>query len=135
MSLYLGNTVIAPNASNVADKSLSNINDAGKITIVNNIMPSTAVQENLVIGASGTNYIAPTDGYYYVEGTSTSNISNVISLSANWINLYATFGALIQGSALMPVKKGDTCVLSYQQNATISYFKFIYAKGTESEAS
>jgi hypothetical protein len=62
MSLYLGDTVIAPNISNAANKSLSNLVGAGTSRGAGWAMPSDTY-EDLTLGASGTTYTAPANGW------------------------------------------------------------------------
>ena len=52
--------------------SLSNLNDTGNIIISRNAMPSLHY-DDLTLGASGTSYTAPSNGYIYISKVATAN--------------------------------------------------------------
>lgn len=123
-----------------ADVDLSNISDMAKITIVHNAMPS-GTYEDLTVGASDTEYIAPADGWFMVHLT---------TYASAYVNLYITDGTTNEfkyavtchGTStnynqgdIAPVKKGDILRLNYYNEMTFMQFRFIYAVGSESEAS
>ena len=123
-----------------ADTDLSNINNTAKIAIVHNAMPS-ATYDDLTIGADGAEYTAPADGYYvyceagagnstisfiWLENTTTSTIS-----TASLVNSQASMGVTL------PVRKNDVVKIKYYNLLSWNghYLKFVYAVGSESEAS
>lgn len=88
---------------------------------------------DLTLGNSGTQYIAPANGYYFFqkrgnqyEYISLTNLDNgmrsqSVSGSPNQINL----------TAILPVKKGSRVEVGYNAASTLVYFRFIYAVGSE----
>ena len=126
-----------PDLNGKADVDLSNINTAGKSFVSGLGMPSSR-HIDLTIGASGTSYTAPANGWFYLNVI--MNGSNTFVLFSNSTSSYmkafqwCSSGKQETGIDL-PVKKGD--VVSLEYNTTISYeswtngFRFIYAKGAE----
>lgn len=91
--------------------------------------PSTNY-EDLTLGASGTSYTAPGNGYYYLEAIS-DNVHNSYARISKTI--YAAQNQVAPGYGsivlLLPVKSGDTVTVNYE-NITIQAFRFIYAQKT-----
>ena len=88
---------------------------------------------DLTLGASGSTYTAPANGYYCLYGNSgikadySINFENVTShfrqciFGNNWADWVSTY---------IPVKKGDIVKLLYNNVTTSSHkFLFIYAEG------
>lgn len=112
----------------------SNITDDAKIAIAYNSTPSNTY-EDLTLGASGSTYIAPANGYFqcYIGGQSGNK----------WLKLY-TSGNYLQEAGFttnsnigftVPVQKGQTLNVKYSGDLTTRGLRFIYAQGSESEAS
>ena len=155
MSLYLGDTVIAPNISNAANKSLSNldasgqniingkadvdltnINNTGKIAIAHNAMPSNTYID-LTVGASDTTYTAPSDGYVYVGGNTNANAFCYFSLynvNNGLTNMASAYSSGLYFRGFIPIKKASTFSIGYV-NFTFDVARFYYMVGSESEAS
>lgn len=84
---------------------------------------------DLTLGASGTTYTAPANGWFYIERGSKSG--------DKWINvsngLYAIASTSISGvynaKILYPVKKNDVVTVSYTVDTDNPPFRFIYAEG------
>lgn len=99
-------------------------------------MPSDT-NTDLTLGASGTNYTAPADGYFTCVlqmYTAWSNISYKINEVAFYYG-YAN-GTIPVGSTL-PVKKGDIFTVVYENDKYTPQkqtFKFHYTVGSKSEA-
>lgn len=153
MSLYLGNNLIAPNQSNAANKSLSNldstgqsildnkadisfsnVNDTAKILMSGMGMPSNTYID-LSLGAAGSTYTAPTNGWVYWRFSIQGNGYAEIGSGSRSLLLQLFDGG--QGIHALPVNKGETFSVQYQSITFPSYtfFRFFYAKGSESEAS
>lgn len=103
-------------------------------TIAGYAMPSNTYI-NLTLGASGTEYIAPANGYYYLRMTASGQQYMVLACSDSQLQsiIFAPASGWENGCWL-PVKKGDH-VYTYYSYPTVNQFIFIYAKGSESEAS
>ena len=128
---------IATDLNGKADVDLTNVNDTGTSKCVSWVMPSTTY-DDLTLGASGSTYTAPANGYMLISGlfTSTSWGGATASLSANNITIHCSGTTGIAGSCLLPVKKDDIVTVGYYSlNTSSATFRFIYAKGSESEAS
>lgn len=99
-------------------------------------MPSKRY-ENLTLGASGTQYSAPADGYIVF----TKGCKNSESLSLLRINLTMWFDigvrntgivtAIANNSIWLPVAKNDTFTCLYTATGDTICFRFIYAKGAQ----
>ena len=93
-------------------------------------MPSSRYID-LTLGASGSTYTAPANGYFYVFGNNTDfncylhliNVTKEIR-SISW--MYATTGN--KNACYLPVSKGDVLKLEYWEFSSTS-FRFIYAEG------
>lgn len=106
------------------------IDYSDKSTISGWSMPSNKCID-LVLGASGTMYTAPANGYFYIEYDMTGNSWCVcLNDSSFGIGIYNTYSTSTAGDARAwcPVKKNDICYIYYQsiKNANL---KFIYAQG------
>jgi hypothetical protein len=132
MSLYKGTNLIAGNP-NSANPDLSNITNTAKTAIVHNMTPSTVYQQ-LTIGAVGSTYTAPADGYFRLLGA--SNTSAYARLTNNttlmWLQdqINNAYGNL---SILFPIAKGETVTLQYGGTTSLT-LQFFYANGTAWEA-
>ena len=98
--------------------------DNDKDFIAHQAMPSSKYID-LTIGASGTTYTAPADGYF---ASFSSNVCNTIIKNA-----YANIGSTVVGDTgyvnmnTFPVKKGE--VVAFIYSAAIDSFRFYYANG------
>lgn len=94
-------------------------------------MPSNKYVD-LELGASGTTYTAPADGYCYLN---TMNHNNYMSVTIeNKTAGYMVTSVDNAGSSvriLMPVKKNDTFEIRYGSLGTQTIERFIYAIGSE----
>ena len=96
-------------------------------------MPSNT-KVNLTLGASGTTYTAPADGYVCVLGYQTGQNGFIRlwckqSLLSVWGQPTTVANFII--SLYIPVSKGDTFVTDYEKfSLGDGYFNFIYAVGT-----
>ena len=116
-----------------ANTSLSNLTNAGKIVGAGLGMPSSTYID-LTLGASGTTYTAPADGYYFIDkikGTSTGYVTVSSKLGNYSVSPASTSDRC---SILFPVLKGDTIAINYGATGTTNSFRFYYAEGSKSEA-
>ena len=118
--------------SSKADTSLANLSTAGKELASGLGMPSSRYID-LELGASGSTYTAPANGYVYILGNNTNtncylyliNVTKEIR-SISW--MYATSGN--RNTCYLPVSKDDVFkVIYYEFNSDL--FRFIYAEGAE----
>jgi len=135
LSGNIARTADIPDVSDFANKSLSNVNTTGTSTSAGWAMPSTTY-DTLTVGASGTTYTAPANGYFVVSSSAVQ--------AYNYLTIYVDGGAVgqVMGFAAndflvttVPVYKGQELTLLYGNGTPAwSYFRFVYAKGSESEA-
>lgn len=94
-------------------------------------MPSNRYN-NLSLGASGTTYTAPADGWVYIQimATTASNswgiitVDNIYSQRLDHTRTNAVFGGLV------PVRKGVTYAIDYG-SSTFNTHRFIYSNGSK----
>lgn len=121
--------------SGKADADLGNLSNAGKIASAHLAMPSD-IRESVTLGASGTSYTAPADGYFNFRGLATvtgqfayigdaSPFNHCGFQGDAYVNNYVVF--------TLAVKKGQTIVINYNLGADLS-LNFIYAEGAKTEA-
>lgn len=126
---------IATDLNNKADTDLVNVTDTGNIAMANASMPS-ATYDDLTLGASGTTYTAPADGWFYFSGRPTQNGGglDLINATNGFANNMKTVANAYVG-IFLPVKKNDVVTVNYSALASPGgTLRFYYAKGAESEA-
>jgi hypothetical protein len=112
---------------NKLDKDLTNITNTGKSLISGLGMPSGKVVD-LTLGASGTTYTAPANGYVVLKKNSTA-ANQVVEL---YTGVNSRSVASANGQTLCvcaPVQKGFNFILNYSLAGETAVFKFVYAEG------
>lgn len=94
-------------------------------------MPSNKYID-LTLGASGSEYVAPANGWFFSAGYYNSALQfNKRVQDSNMDEYSVTTNGGVQGvvgaSILLPVKKGDIVYFVY--TSTVTLFRFIYAEG------
>lgn len=119
--------------NNKADVNLSNISTTGTIEGAGWAMPSSTY-ENLTLGESGISYTAPANGYYTYKGTASGHGYFYMGLADSVLNVRVdnTDGKL---ESFIPVQKGKQVTVTYSNVTSTVFFRFVYAVGSESEAS
>ena len=86
---------------------------------------------NLTLGASGSRYTAPANGYVYCERNSTSGSKFVsISIVNGELGVYGLATAGVNNTRIfLPVKKGEKFKVSYSVEVDYFKFRFFYAEG------
>lgn len=89
---------------------------------------------NLTLGASGTTYTAPANGWFNLDKVITSGgqgitIANTTSNQAVQSSAHASGNSVV---CEMFAKKGDVINVSYDAGGTTHFFRFIYAQGNGS---
>ena len=92
---------------------------------------ASAESEVLTVGASGTKYTAPANGFYYVEcALPSANYIGFKSTKTKIILRYSRPANTSDVSVLFPITKGDEATLLYTGSGSgISLLKFFYAVG------
>lgn len=99
--------------------------------IAHQAMPST-LNINLTLGASGTEYIAPADGWFVV-GKSSGTSGAFFNLVNETAGIGLTSDGYQTGNKLLfvPVSKGNVVKCTYNFSGSTSFFRFIYANGAK----
>ena len=120
-----------------ADVDLSNVNATGSSTSAGWAMPS-GVYSNLTLGPSGSSYTAPANGYFYLRkltGSTGHVYCAMYSGSLSDIQHCSNGTVADEITCMLPVKKGTSVGINYTATGAVSHFRFVYAVGSESEAS
>lgn len=126
--------------TSLSQKSINNsLTRANSSEIASYFLPSNKT-EDLTLGASGTKYIAPANGWVWLDksgGGSNAFIDcSVFDSDNNWLYSDSRYkpSSPSEISILFPVKKGNEFTVTYNAIGTVYKFKFIYAIGSEREA-
>lgn len=117
-----------------ADIDASNFDATGKSTIANLGMPSDTF-DSLTLGASGTEYTAPANGWVQIVKNAGSDFYYVSLESRNAANTgrrVYDFRAEYSSSPCtpcIPVRKGQKFIVRYNATGTTTSFRFYYAQG------
>lgn len=111
--------------ANKADRSLSNLTDAGKSFS----FPSNTYVNIPITNNTSMSYIAPADGYVGA-GMGVNSLSGYLTMSCNQLFsvAYSTTNDANGFTSWLPVKKGDTVKIT-ANNKTIAKVWFVYAQG------
>lgn len=117
-----------------ADTDLSNLTNTGQIKAAHLAMPSNTY-DDLTLGASGTEYTAPADGWFVLQKMSVGNAeSQDMANKNNGISASTMVsGYSILNCMTVAAKKGDVVLLNYYTQGTTVMWRFVYAVGSESE--
>ena len=115
-----------------ARKDLSNLSTEGKEIASGIGMPSNRY-DDLTLGASGSGYTAPANGWLvFAKNESTNNQINYFSME-NGANGMIITGKTSSTSgfigAYIPCKKGDVIKIYYNLGGNVKMFRFVYAQG------
>lgn len=86
---------------------------------------------DLTLGASGSTYTAPANGWFFISKVSTAS-GQIVSLQNKTIIMQTGTYSSASGQGLkvyLPVKKGTVVAASYTTAGTTEAFRFIYAEG------
>lgn len=109
------------------DLDAANLSTAGKSLISGLGMPSNRYTD-LTLLASGNTYIAPANGYYFLQKNGNANqfmeMTSSIKIRTHTPNYNGGNATIV-----LPVKKGTVVTISYDVSGSTIYFRFIYADG------
>lgn len=105
------------------------LNEQDKPIISGWSMPSSKYVD-LTLGASGSTYTAPANGYFYMRGKSSAANQQIYMCNTNTILETLNKNPLSSSYCFchIPARRGDIVQVSYTVTADLS-FKFIYAEG------
>ena len=115
---------------NVTELAQDVAGKAERSQVANLAMPSGTFVE-LTLPPSGSNIVAPADGYIYLDKTSTAQ-GQYIAVFSGGMGLSEI--ALQSGQILratLPVKRGTNILPDYNAAGTTNHFRFIYAEGSQ----
>ncbi|MFQ6778236.1 MAG: hypothetical protein ACLRFI_02990 [Alphaproteobacteria bacterium] len=120
--------------TNKSNINLSNITATGKEVIAHLAMPSNRYV-NLTLGASGTSYTTPADGYVYLRLNLNTNGGFVYIQNDSAMSIFHRHYSTSnwEQRVWLPVRKGGTYVVSYSGKvaAETDLFRFAYAQGAQ----
>ena len=116
-----------------ADLNLANVSNAGSSLGASWSMPSDTYTD-LTLGASGTTYTAPANGWYYIRKERSDGQYLLFNNTTKGycVNNAPDIAHTIYN--IFPVCKGDVVSITYSASGTTHAFRFYYAVGSESEA-
>ena len=126
---------LATDVNGKLDRDCLNYSDTGYSVMAGASMPSNTYI-NLTLGASGSTYTAPENGYFYIGARQVSGSQcyfQIVGLDGVKIEQPAVWGGAYV-SILYPTKKSDVVAVNYGGTYANIIFRFYYAKGSESEA-
>ena len=124
---------IASDLNMKLEKDLTNITDSGKAKCAGYPMPSSTYVD-LTLGASGTSYTAPANGWYAFSKAASTSGQYVVGVSGG-IHVLDSGATGATPRIAIPVAKGESCIISYTASGATNFFRFVYAEGSVSEAS
>lgn len=127
----LNETKITEKLSEKVNKDATNFTNTGKSNIANMSMPSRNIT-SLSIGASGTIYTAPADGYFWLRLLIDSGGFVQISIPG-LVGLAWTMPSQQQFSYTIPASKGSVLDLGYSGriSTNFEFLAFVYANGAQ----
>lgn len=139
--VQVGIDEIATDLNGKADTDLTNATDQAKILMGGMAMPSNRYID-LTLGASGTTYTAPANGWIFIRSFPT-DFGGYFSIVVNGLvngrrsmpsrGLRDAYGAEWYVTNFVPITKGTNFTVLYSA-AECAEFRFYYAFGAESEA-
>lgn len=114
-----------------ADSDLSNLTSTGKAKVSNLAMPSNTYID-VALGASGSTYTAPADGYFFMLKGGTAINQNLIIQNSSSGTIRVEGNATAIGTSVglcVPARKNDTILYIYSLAGPTYYVRFIYAQG------
>ena len=123
------------NVDSVANSNASNFSQAGRSYLSGLGMPSSRYID-LTLGASGSTYTAPANGWFYFLGRWVDAVPYLQMRNTTISGLeprVQTCGASTTGywGLYMPVRSGDSITINYNAAPVNVMFAFIYAQGEQ----
>lgn len=117
--------------SGYANVDASNFTDSGTTFLSGLGMPSNRY-ETLTVGASGSTYTAPANGYLFVQAMcNTNNYFNILNTSNNQQTLFYGVASNSVTRLWQPFYAGTEFKIEYSTTtARVNIFRFIYTEGT-----
>ena len=130
--IYLGSVTLGlteDSSKAISDIKPIMINKGAFASVISGYSMPSGKLVDLTLGASGTTYTAPANGWFYIgKGIS----ANQYFIFDNMTSHFAINTAPAGTNSIynvMPVTKGDIVQVRYTASGTTNYFRFIYAQG------
>lgn len=93
-------------------------------------MPSDKYKD-LTLLSSGSTYVAPANGYFYLSKVTASTNQNIVltNTTKNFLQDSQAYSSGIALNSTIMVEKNDIVDISYSASGTTNTFRFIYAEG------
>ena len=123
--------------ANKANVEMDNLSVSGKSLVSGWSMPSNRYID-LTLGASGSTYTAPANGYLTIakapnevgqQVTMINNLSGTNNQSGNITTRFQASTSGMTGYLFVPCKKGDKIIVNYNMGGNTDSFRFFYAEG------
>ena len=86
--------------------------------------------DDLTLGASGTEYTAPANGWFTInKHGAAGQLTAFENINAGGVTWITCLGAETDCRLSCPAKKGDNVVLWYTASGATNFFRFVYAEG------
>lgn len=87
--------------------------------------------EDLKLGASGTEYTAPANGYFYISKVTgnTNQYIEINNITKGYGTILPCYNSGVNLRDKLQVQKGDVVAVWYTASGATNYFRFIYAEG------
>lgn len=119
------------NTSNITNlKDAANFTATGLSAIANMAMPSDKYID-LTLGATGSTYTAPADGYIYINKSASNPNEWIFAVTGAYSTGVTQAAAGTNARVLMPVSKHSVITINYTLNGATNAFRFIYANGAK----
>lgn len=118
-------------AATKANTNADNFSVAGKAVLAGLSTPS-GKHTNLTLGASGTTYTAPANGWFYLMRRAHGATQSIqLSYNHNSIIAWGNNTDNINIALLLPVSAGGVVTVDYTATGPETIFRFVYAEGSQ----
>ena len=100
----------------------------GKVDLTSSWGAPSSTYDDLTLGASGSTYTAPADGWFYISAK-TSGTNYQVIMGAGYMSVSFRSNSLNQ-RMILPVSKGMIMTMNYDGTLSDTIFRFIYAQKT-----
>lgn len=102
----------------------------GGITVSTMVAPSNTY-DNLTLGASGDDYLAPANGYFTIAKSTSGSQWVVMQNNSNGMQIQSSTNGSGICRAFMPAQKGQYVKVEYNASGTTNIFRFVYAEDSK----
>ena len=117
--------------ANAASTNADNFSVAGKAVLAGMGMPSSRY-EDLTLGASGSTYIAPANGWFaFNKGGQTNEFVAIENTSSGHVTWIAQLTTASDCRISCPARAGDEIIIWHTASGNLNIFRFVYAEGSQ----